>query len=325
MDKADRARRAAARSLADLGELTALWLEGKIMSQPGYCDPDPDEEWGPFPETRALVPVLAAANRAGFLTSTSQPGGSVPGWTQRAAVSGFADNATLARLGAAFAEHPEIYAIITRAPRFLTRHRTASPVTRCGTRDCTSFGARLSQRFIRDSRTGYGECGREAVRAVCDAWQVTLIDTSWGREPSPLWTVLAEFAGAPRAACPWCSGNAWNPAWPECTCRAVCPARACFRCWSVPAADVRPGMDLCRYEIAEPGGAPVVSVTGPDEDGMVTITREGRAPWRLGAADRVVLPASSYQTYRGGGPGTAPAAPVTTGTEPRGPRRGTAA
>jgi hypothetical protein len=31
-------------AFADLGELTALWLEGKTRSQPGYADPDPGQE-----------------------------------------------------------------------------------------------------------------------------------------------------------------------------------------------------------------------------------------------------------------------------------------
>src|SRR5260370_13737574 len=104
MRSEDAARGYAARPLADLGELTALWLEGKIRSQPCYADPDPGEEWGPDPETRDIVPVLAAANRAGYFTDTSQPGeppaigynGEM--WVQRAGVTGYASTETLAVL-----------------------------------------------------------------------------------------------------------------------------------------------------------------------------------------------------------------------------------
>jgi len=62
------ARWHSARTLAGLGELTAQWLEGKIGYVPGYGGAPPDEE------TEPLIPVLAAANRAGFVTIVSQPG-----------------------------------------------------------------------------------------------------------------------------------------------------------------------------------------------------------------------------------------------------------
>src|ERR1035438_8169724 len=94
MNRADRKRWASARTLPDLGELTALWLEGEIGKAPGYDD-------GPAPETRDLIPVLAAANRAGFITSGSQPGSLSEYSDQRAAVEGFAAPETLDRLRSA--------------------------------------------------------------------------------------------------------------------------------------------------------------------------------------------------------------------------------
>src|ERR1700678_2550864 len=98
MSHADREAWASARTLADLGELTAQWLEGGIISQPGYAP-----GCGPDEETVPLIPILATLNRAGFVTSGSQPGdagyGSEgTGWQQRAAVEGFADAALLVRL-----------------------------------------------------------------------------------------------------------------------------------------------------------------------------------------------------------------------------------
>jgi hypothetical protein len=187
MNRTDRKLWAQTRTLADLGELTAQWLEGRIASVPGYCG-------GPAEETASLVPVLAAANRAGFVTDSSQPGESGDGWEQRAAVQGFARDETLERLGEACAACPEIVVIVNRAPRFRIRYKTATPVTRSGGRDYTWFGASLSRRHLSDSWTGYGECGDEAVDAICGAWQVTLVDTGWGREDSPLWAALADFA-----------------------------------------------------------------------------------------------------------------------------------
>ena len=55
-----------ARSLADLGELTARWLEGTEPNHP-CCASGADEETSP------LIVELAALNRAGFVTDFSQP------------------------------------------------------------------------------------------------------------------------------------------------------------------------------------------------------------------------------------------------------------
>jgi len=63
MRRSDRRRWKAAGSLADLGELMALWLEGKVASWPGYAP-----NYGPDDETKDLVPTLAACNRAGYVT-----------------------------------------------------------------------------------------------------------------------------------------------------------------------------------------------------------------------------------------------------------------
>ena len=49
MNRADRKLWAAARTLADLGELTARWLEGRIASQPGYAaNYGPDQRRSPW-------------------------------------------------------------------------------------------------------------------------------------------------------------------------------------------------------------------------------------------------------------------------------------
>jgi hypothetical protein len=86
MSRADRHRWAGARTVADLGELMALWLEGEIGSRPGYA-----ARYGPDPETAELVPLLAALCRTGLITTCSQPGLTGFGvdgqwWQQRAAV-----------------------------------------------------------------------------------------------------------------------------------------------------------------------------------------------------------------------------------------------
>ncbi len=84
-----------ARTLRDLGALTARRLEGDIAYQPGYMAPCPDDE------TAGLIEDLAALNRAGFFTEQSQPGEIVGDWCQRAFVAGYADEALSFHLMAA--------------------------------------------------------------------------------------------------------------------------------------------------------------------------------------------------------------------------------
>jgi len=80
-------------SLAAVGELTARWLEGTLAYQPE------DFATTPAPETRPLVPVLAPLNRAGYVTTNSQPGVALrAGSGQRAFVTGYCDDLSLRRL-----------------------------------------------------------------------------------------------------------------------------------------------------------------------------------------------------------------------------------
>ncbi|MEW2615179.1 hypothetical protein AB0937_34345 [Streptomyces sp. NPDC047880] len=177
---------AAARTLSDLGELTAQWLEGSLATLPGGAyRGGPDEETGP------LVPVLAALNRSGFVTLQSQPGCDGPAfdgrrWQQRAAVMCLTDAAGLQQL--------------TRTARgaglLLAAHRADRPgpvrdilVTTWGGNGHTGFGGRLRKSHIRRE---YAGCHRDAVRAAQDAHQVTLVDPCWGRD-TLLWPELSKL------------------------------------------------------------------------------------------------------------------------------------
>lgn len=80
-----------ARSIGDLGEAMAWWLEGHVAARPGYAQGEPSR---PDEETAHLVPVLARLNRNGYVTTDSQPGEDVTAadgrpWVQRAAVQGW--------------------------------------------------------------------------------------------------------------------------------------------------------------------------------------------------------------------------------------------
>ncbi len=189
MGKSDPAAWQSARTLADLGKLTARWIEGDLASQPGYCGPSDIED-------PALVPLLAALNRAGFVTTGSQIGESGPGydgahWQQRAAVEGFADERTALALIRAAAAAGLISVSYPPAslPRWRYRYDRSVTVTMREDRGVTGFGVQLPRRHIRDSWIGYGICHRDAVNALCSAWQVTVIDPQWGR-PDVLWRVL---------------------------------------------------------------------------------------------------------------------------------------
>jgi hypothetical protein len=59
-----------------------VWLAGGIAQNPGHC-------WPPCAETIPLIPVLTAANRAGFLTDNSQRAGHRRGRSWNAWVCGF--------------------------------------------------------------------------------------------------------------------------------------------------------------------------------------------------------------------------------------------
>lgn len=196
MSKRDRKLWRDAENLHDLGQLTASWLEGEIASQPGYAP-----GYGPDEETHALVPALARANRAGYVTDASQPG--VPEqtgydgatWTQRAAVEGWIEPHRAAEL----ADAAENAGLIVLTHRVLTRRfaRRAPgwiDVTRRNGQVVTGFG---SQRRRRDVRFQYAECGDGAVEAVLNAVQVTITAPEYGPDQR-VWQLLDHWAGEQR-------------------------------------------------------------------------------------------------------------------------------
>jgi hypothetical protein len=204
--RSDRRLWESATTLPELGELVARWLEGDIASQPGYMP-----NCGPDPETTDLVPVLARCNRAGFVTNGSQPGDpDGPGydgatWGQRAAVEGFADEATAKWILAAaevrdlivFLRPPWTLRDILCYPRvYLWGERLdpGEPVTRCAGRIHTSFGRRIPVGDLT-----YGECSPQMRRVLRGSWQVTVVDPEWGRNDL-LWETLDAALAAELAA-----------------------------------------------------------------------------------------------------------------------------
>jgi hypothetical protein len=182
--RADRKLWRQAESLPELCGLMARWLEGAMVWRP---DAGPDLD----PETLELVGLLARVNRAGFLTTDSQPGCDETGydgrrWVQRAAVTGFvAGDRTLhalARVAEAFQ--------LTFLVRSAHDQRDLADVT--GTRvdggAYTWFGARLTPRDLQHIWRGVSPA---ALGEITGALQVTLIDPVYGRN-DPLWAALDE-------------------------------------------------------------------------------------------------------------------------------------
>jgi len=183
MKRADRKRWTTAASVPELGELTAMWLEGKI-GHPGYYG-------GPDDETLPHVPTLAAINRAGFVTYGSQPGVAETGfdgawWEQRAAVEGFATRAMAERLGEVVARDDLLF-ICDLACAYGTSHDRAIPVSKRETEPTCSFGCRFSGRAI--SEEVFGGLTGPAIQRLGGAIQVTIVDPEWGRNDR-LWERL---------------------------------------------------------------------------------------------------------------------------------------
>lgn len=193
MSRTDRARWRAARSIADLAELTALWLEGRIASHPGVMP-----NCGPDEETSDLVPVLALANRNGYLTDNSQPGTSGTGfdgrwWEQRAAVTGWVrcDQAGIDLVNQILVPAQAAGLIVCAD----SHH--GLPVTCVDGHPYTTFGGPLSKRDLRTIWPAH-LIHRDLFRQLQGAIQLTVIDPAYGRNDR-LWNVLAKALYTPPA------------------------------------------------------------------------------------------------------------------------------
>lgn len=169
---------ATATGLADLGELTARWLTGEYEETPTHGGP-------PDPETTALIPVLAAANRAGYVTDFSQPGENLGGGDrQRAAVGGYCDDAVRARLADAVAgtDLVLLHEISDSGIRL--------PVTLDAGTPCTWVGGVPAPEDVWYTVA----LTAAAMTALRDSWYVTIVDPVWGRNDR-LWPALTQALG----------------------------------------------------------------------------------------------------------------------------------
>jgi len=168
-----------ARTLEDLGELTAQWLEGRITFLPTYAVDTPAAE------TEGLIAHLAAFNRAGYLTTESQPGVPFDGHDgQRAFVSGFAGEATVDAVEAAILG-TRLIALVTPTGRDNPFH---IPVTVMEEAPCSFIGPAYSRN---DLVAYYTPSCPLAVPALLNAQQLEVFDPEWG-DNHLLWDTLAK-------------------------------------------------------------------------------------------------------------------------------------
>ena len=164
-----------AQSFHELCSLTAAFIDGQLPYMPEWGGSSVDAETSP------LVPYLAALNRAGFLTTTSQPGEDFPKWKQRAFVDGFALEPVARRI-ARLSLYSDLH-IVVSPPGFEVGFHT--PVI---LRDFQPHGWAGFCRGTPDDEFGE-DCSPAARIALQKAWCVSVVDLAWGREEH-LWKEL---------------------------------------------------------------------------------------------------------------------------------------
>jgi hypothetical protein len=173
-----------AKTLEELGELTARWVEGTLPYYPFYGD-------AVDPETEPLRERLVHFNRNGLVTTFSQPAEPLDeeGFAQRACVEAYAREGLAKRL-AALGLYTDLLVLIFpadvswgyRIPITLSEFR---PFTWCG-----SNGGREELESLK------GYLSADAADSLSSAWQVIIIDLQWGREDY-LWDHVYEALTKP--------------------------------------------------------------------------------------------------------------------------------
>lgn len=182
MSRADRRAWASARTVPDIGARTAQWLSGDLGYSGGGYDV-PDEE------TEDLIPALVAANRAGFATVGSQPGGRwedeeydevleqrafVEGFIDQEDWPGFRDSLTAAGLGVREGGGPETVLTL----------RNGEPMT-----------VQPEQVITSDYHSMLAGCRGSAIRAARRSVYVLVVDSVFERNDL-LWPALESWAAA---------------------------------------------------------------------------------------------------------------------------------
>jgi hypothetical protein len=186
-----------AKTLDELGELTARWIEGTLPYYPFYSGTID-------PETEALQGKLADFNRHGLVTTFSQPAEPLDedGFAQRACVEGYAREELAKRL-AALGLYTDLLVLIYPAdvtwgyqiPITLSEFQ---PFTWCG-----SNGGQEELDRIKDYLS------EDAITSLASAWKVVVIDLQWGREDylwDHVYDALTKLPDKPFSVAPYDEG-----------------------------------------------------------------------------------------------------------------------
>ena len=172
-----------AKSFEELCELNAQFIEGELDFSPTYGASSLDSE------SEALVPYLAALNRAGILTTCSQPGEDNGYSKQRAYLDGLALKDTALRLDR-LSMCSDLYIMTTEPGRY---KGCMMPITIDVFRPHSWGGAASldDETGIFSEVLGFEEhCSKSAMLELREAWEICVIDLCWGRDRY-LWDVLA--------------------------------------------------------------------------------------------------------------------------------------
>ncbi len=169
-----------ARTLDDLGELTARWLEGAVARQPGYGGPvDTDEVLAP-----GMTAILAACNRAGYVTTNSQAGSAR--YDMTADVHGFTyPGATWPQL------LPDRFDVtVWTEPPPVLDDAEAEAAAIAWQANHSGYPGMDAE----DIDVWFSDCHPDALAAAHGAWQVTVWDPT--PDSNDLWPALAAALGA---------------------------------------------------------------------------------------------------------------------------------
>lgn len=170
-----------ARTLADLGEMTARWLLGETPDAISYDGP-------PDPETALIDTQLAVLNRRGFVTYGSQPGQVDEDGRQRAFVEGLCDRDVADRIHDAAL--PTDLIVLEHGPRRWGRHDVCAVPISVGADDhvYTVVGDWPTRQLVRLWMV-WGGIPRRTRRVASRAVKITIFDPRWGRNDL-LWDTL---------------------------------------------------------------------------------------------------------------------------------------
>lgn len=170
----------AARSLDEMAELTARYIEGNSSYFPGFAASTIDRE------TLVLVDDLVKLNRSGYMTVMSQPGNASAARKQRAFVAGFAPK-ELAHKIARLALYSDLLVLVVPSQNAIT---LKTPVIVDENRPRGWMGVPSS----RDFAVYETVISDHAKRELQESWSVSLIDLQWGRAKH-LWELLGQAVG----------------------------------------------------------------------------------------------------------------------------------